>query len=630
MKKISYSLIFAGLLVVAWAINTKSAQAATLVLSPSTQSVTAGNTFTVSINLDTAGAGVYGVDIYSLHFNAALLQVQDSDSGTAGVQISPGALMANTQYNNVDNTNGVIQFSQTPAATSANYSGSGVLATVTFQAVAMGTASVTFDFTLNSTTDTNVAGLYTDLLTGVTNGSYTVTAAPDTTAPTVPAGLSATAVSSSAINLTWTASTDNVGVTGYKIFRCQGASCTATVQVGTSTIASFSDTGLSASTAYGYRIKAYDAAGNVSGYSSAASATTLSNADVSAPTVPTNLTGQVVSQTQINLSWSASTDPVVSGQITSGLAGYKIYRNGSQIATSTTASYSNTGLSAATTYVYTIAAYDNAGNTSAQTSAISLTTQSSPDTTAPTVSITSPSSGSVSGTITFSAIASDPTVTGAVTSGLFQLSLFIDGSVVATSSLGNLSFGLDTATLTNTSHNLTATARDNAGNSANSSAVAITVFNLSNATRYPRKLSLSGLEGLASVANNTPVTASVVAPATGAVLATASLTADASGVYTVNFQNTFPQIVSIRVAVSGHLTRLLTNIDTTVNSASVLSVPQLLAGDLNTDNTVNTLDYSLLNSHWNQNYPAADINQDGLVNSLDFAVLKNNWGKNGE
>ena len=56
----------------------------------------------------------------------------------------------------------------------------------------------------------------------------------------------------------------------------------------------------------------------------------------------------------------------------------------------------------------------------------------------------------------------------------------------------------------------------------------------------------------------------------------------------------------------------------------------MLAGDFNSDNIINSLDYSILNTHFNQNYPIADINKDGLVNSLDFAVLKNNYNRVGE
>ncbi len=106
--------------------------------------------------------------------------------------------------------------------------------------------------------------------------TVTVSNAPDTQAPTVPINLTATAISSSQINLSWTASTDNVGVTGYRIYRCQGAGCTPSTQINTSATNSYSDTGLSSSTTYVYRVAAYDLAGNVSAQSSSASATTQS------------------------------------------------------------------------------------------------------------------------------------------------------------------------------------------------------------------------------------------------------------------------------------------------------------------------------------------------------------------
>jgi chitodextrinase len=86
--------------------------------------------------------------------------------------------------------------------------------------------------------------------------------------------LPAPAASSTQINLGWTASTDIVGVTGYLIERCQGAGCTNFVQIGTSTSITYNDTGLTVSTSYSYRVRATDAAGNLSGYSGTASAAT--------------------------------------------------------------------------------------------------------------------------------------------------------------------------------------------------------------------------------------------------------------------------------------------------------------------------------------------------------------------
>src|SRR5207248_954537 len=109
----------------------------------------------------------------------------------------------------------------------------------------------------------------------------TTTGGVDTTPPTVPGSLSATASGGTQINLNWTASTDNVGVTGYLVERCQGAGCSSFAQVGTSATVSYSDTGLMTATSYSYRVRATDAAGNLSTYSNTATAVT---ADTIPPT----------------------------------------------------------------------------------------------------------------------------------------------------------------------------------------------------------------------------------------------------------------------------------------------------------------------------------------------------------
>ena len=143
----------------------------------------------------------------------------------------------------------------------------------------------------------------------------------DTQAPTAPVSLTATAASSSAINLNWSASTDNVGVTGYLVERCQGSGCTSFTQVAMPTTTSFSNTGLTASTSYSYRVRAIDAAGNLSSYSATASATTASStggSDVQPPTAPSNLAA-APSGSAIQLNWNASTDNV-------GVSGYTLER----------------------------------------------------------------------------------------------------------------------------------------------------------------------------------------------------------------------------------------------------------------------------------------------------------------
>jgi chitodextrinase len=105
--------------------------------------------------------------------------------------------------------------------------------------------------------------------------TYTATYNVVDTPPSAPSGLVATAVSSSQINLSWTASTDDVGVTGYRVERCQGTGCTDFVQVATPSGTAYNDTLLQAATSYSYRVRATDAASNLSPYSSVQSATTL-------------------------------------------------------------------------------------------------------------------------------------------------------------------------------------------------------------------------------------------------------------------------------------------------------------------------------------------------------------------
>jgi chitodextrinase len=192
----------------------------------------------------------------------------------------------------------------------------------------------------------------------------TTPAAPDTTPPSVPTGLALVSATSTQVVLSWTASTDNTGgsgLAGYRIYR-------AGAQIGTSTTAAYTDGTTVGTTNYSYTVAAYDNAGNVSAQSAPLSVTTP---DTIAPTTPTGLSATAVSATQINLAWSASTD---SGG--SGLAGYRIYRAGSQIGTSTTTAYSDTTVSPSTAYTYTVAAYDNAGNVSAASGSASATTPS--------------------------------------------------------------------------------------------------------------------------------------------------------------------------------------------------------------------------------------------------------------
>jgi peptidoglycan/xylan/chitin deacetylase (PgdA/CDA1 family) len=193
----------------------------------------------------------------------------------------------------------------------------------------------------------------------------------DTTPPTAPSNLTATAVSASQINLSWTASTDNVGVTRYQVERCRGTGCSNFATLTTVTGTTYNNTGLSAGTSYSYQVRATDAAGNLSTYSNTASATTK---DTTPPTAPSNLAATAVSASQINLSWTASTDNV-------GVTGYQVERcrgtgcsNFATLTTVTETTYNNTGLSFGTSYSYRVRATDAAGNFSSYSNTASAST----------------------------------------------------------------------------------------------------------------------------------------------------------------------------------------------------------------------------------------------------------------
>ena len=203
--------------------------------------------------------------------------------------------------------------------------------------------------------------------TAVSAQTAVVTAAPpppDTTPPTIPTGLTASAVASNRVDLFWTASTDNVGVTAYTVYR-DGVFLT-TVGGG---VTSYSDTTVTASTTYAYTVDAFDAAGNHSAASSAATVTTPAPSDTTPPTAPTGLTALAISSTRVDLQWNASTDNVA-------VTGYAIQRNGVTIASvgAGTTTYSDTTVHNSTTYTYTVVAFDAAANRSPASAPATVTT----------------------------------------------------------------------------------------------------------------------------------------------------------------------------------------------------------------------------------------------------------------
>ncbi|MBG6218212.1 hypothetical protein IWX75_002693 [Arthrobacter sp. CAN_A6] len=194
------------------------------------------------------------------------------------------------------------------------------------------------------------------------SASVTVlTPTSDTTAPSAPANLTAT-LSGTTADVGWTASTDNVGVTEYRVTR-NGVMITTVLNT------FYNDSNRSPGT-YTYTVAAVDGAGNVSSASNSASVTVPEPpaTDTTAPSVPTNLVTTVVGST-VSLSWEVSTDDT-------RVTGYRVNRDGVLLGTADSASFTHFGI-AAGTYTYTVAAFDAAGNTSAVSGSASATVTAS-------------------------------------------------------------------------------------------------------------------------------------------------------------------------------------------------------------------------------------------------------------
>jgi len=184
----------------------------------------------------------------------------------------------------------------------------------------------------------------------------------DTQAPSVPTVLASSSIAQTSFALSWTASTDNVGVASYEVFR-------GITSCGTTTSTSLSVTGLTCNTLYSMTVKAKDAAGNVSVASSNLNVTTSAcPEDTLAPSDPAGLASSGITSSSFTLSWTASTDNI-------GVATYEVFRNGStSCGTTTSLSLGVYGLNASTTYTMTVKANDAAGNVSAASASLNVTT----------------------------------------------------------------------------------------------------------------------------------------------------------------------------------------------------------------------------------------------------------------
>ncbi len=178
--------------------------------------------------------------------------------------------------------------------------------------------------------------------------------------PDTPTGVTATATSSSSITVSWSSVT---GATGYRVYRYAGSYATSYDDMYTTSYTSYTNnTGLSSGTTYYYRVSAYNSSGEGSQSSYVSAETPV------VPATPSNVTATATSSSSITVSWSSVT----------GATGYGVYRyNGTSFVlwattSSTSTTYTNTGLSSGTTYYYAVSAYNDGGESS-QSSYVSAT-----------------------------------------------------------------------------------------------------------------------------------------------------------------------------------------------------------------------------------------------------------------
>lgn len=173
----------------------------------------------------------------------------------------------------------------------------------------------------------------------------------DVTAPSSPTSLVASTPVGDRVDLGWQASTDDAGVAGYVVQR-DG------VDVAEAAGTTYTDASLRPGTSYDYTVVAVDAAGNRSAPSDAVHVDDPLPPDTTPPSTPTGLSPFLLTPTSSRLTWQPSSDDV-------GVTGYRVRRDGVEVATTTATSFLDTAMPSGATHTYTVTAFDRAGNESA-------------------------------------------------------------------------------------------------------------------------------------------------------------------------------------------------------------------------------------------------------------------------
>jgi len=282
----------------------------------------------------------------------------------------------------------------------------------------------------------------------------------DATPPSAITDLTASGTTATATNLSWSAATDNVAVTGYNVYN--GAALITTV-----TTTSYNVTGLTALTAYTFTVKAKDAAGNLAAVSNEVAITTLPTAvDNTPPSSPSSLTATATNDVSTQLSWTAATDNVA-------VTAYVIYKDATLLATVSGTSFAVTGLSSNTTYAFTVKAKDAAENLSEASNEVTITTLET-DTTPPTppTALTASGTTATATNLSWTAATDNVAVTG--------YTVYNGANAVAT--VTGVTYNV-TGLSPNTSYTFTVKAKDAKDNVSNASN-SVSVTTTANTTSY--------------------------------------------------------------------------------------------------------------------------------------------------
>ena len=188
--------------------------------------------------------------------------------------------------------------------------------------------------------------------------SWGIYTSNDNEAPTVPTNVVLSNITTSSINVSWTAATDNEAVTKYEIYANGNLN-------GETASINYTATGLNSNTSYAITVLAKDLAGNASAQSAPANGTTTT--DTTAPSVPSNVNITFITGTSFQVNWTASTD-------NTAVTSYDVYIDGALNGAATGINYTVSGLTISTDYSVRVLAKDSANNQSAQSTAVTATT----------------------------------------------------------------------------------------------------------------------------------------------------------------------------------------------------------------------------------------------------------------